>query len=166
MDDFSNPNLSLFGTTWEGFTDRVMGGLSQMQSGIVVEGGQSFLRMAGRVRVENNGGFIQMRLGLKKAGKNFDARSWTGVRLLARADPGSYSVHLRTAQTLFPWNFYTAPIQAETDWTEIRIPFSRFKGDYGAIGKPDLRRIKGIAVVAIGKAFDAKLELKEIGFYR
>ena len=63
LDDFtSQSGTSTYGTAWQGFTDRVMGGRSDMRAGISRESGDSFLRMAGVVSLENNGGFIQARL--------------------------------------------------------------------------------------------------------
>lgn len=65
LDDFtSQSGTSTYGTAWQGFTDRVMGGRSDMRAGISRESGDSFLRMAGVVSLENNGGFIQARLPL------------------------------------------------------------------------------------------------------
>jgi|GEM_PF-5095998 len=66
FDNFSVKSVSRFRTVWEGYTDRVMGGISDMSSEIVSDESGFYLRMVGKVRTENNGGFIQMRLGLEK----------------------------------------------------------------------------------------------------
>lgn len=166
LDDFTSRTASSFGTAWEGFTDRVMGGISDLQSRLVSDPEGNYLRMEGRVRLENNGGFIQMRLGLEKEGKTLDARPWAGIRLTARGLPGTYSLHLRTTQNWFPWNFYTARLPVTPEWQEVKIPFSAFKGDYGAWGEMDLKTLRSLAVVAIGTAFEARLDVQRIGFYR
>jgi hypothetical protein len=166
LDDFHDPARPAAASRWEGFTDRVMGGLTSMTSAVVAEGDDHFLRMAGRVRTENNGGFLQMRLELVPGGKALDARPWTGVRLIVRGAPGRYAVHLRTAQNWFPWNFYAQPLPVTDSWAEVRLPFAGFRGDYGASGAVETRTLKSVAVVAIGQAFDARLEVKEIGLYR
>ncbi|HMB37435.1 MAG TPA: CIA30 family protein, partial [Wenzhouxiangellaceae bacterium] len=68
LDDFSRSDgVSAIGTRWQDFSDRVMGGLSDMQAGIVETERGSVLRMSGQVRLENNGGFIQVRLPLAGA---------------------------------------------------------------------------------------------------
>ena len=166
LDDFQTPGISVIGTKWEGFTDRVMGGLTQMLSTWKTQDNQSFLRLEGRVRTENNGGFLQMRMDAAPGGKALDARPWAGVRIVVRGAEGRYAIHLRTAQNWFPWNFYAAPLAVTDTWTEVRLPFTTFKGDYGASGSPELRTLKSVAVVAIGKAFDAQIDVKELGLYR
>ncbi len=165
FDDFRSAKPT-WGTRWEGFTDRVMGGLTQMESRIVLEEERPFLRLQGQVRTENNGGFLQMRLVLTKDGKALDARGWSGVRLMVRGLPGSYAIHLRTPQNWFPWQFYRSTLAVTDDWNEVRLPFASFKGDYGAWGSLDTAALSGIAVVAIGQAFTAKLDVQEIGLYR
>ena len=166
FDDFRTPGKSLLGTRWDGFTDRVMGGLTSMQAGIVNTEEKPFLRLEGKVRTENNGGFLQMRLDVTQAGKPLDARPWAGVRLVVRGLPGSYAVHLRTPQNWFPWQFYSQKLPVTDQWTEVRLAFDDFRGDYGAWGEADVASIRGVAVVAIGKAFDARLEVREIGLYQ
>ena len=63
LDDFSG-ELSAVGTRWEGFTDQVMGGVSEMSARIQSDGADNFLHLSGTVSLENNGGFIQVRLRL------------------------------------------------------------------------------------------------------
>jgi hypothetical protein len=52
------------GRPWEGFSDRVMGGVSGLSARVVVEGDLRCLSMAGRVSTRNNGGFIQVRVAM------------------------------------------------------------------------------------------------------
>lgn len=165
LDTFEVAGRSSFGTGWDGFTDRVMGGLTEMQARWGREDGVSFLSMEGRVRTENNGGFLQMRLGLERDGRALDARPWAGLRLVVRGQPGSYAVHLRTGQTWFPWQFFSQAFDVGPAWTEVRLPFTGFRGDYGARGEAELRTLKSVAVVAIGRAFDARLQVRELGLY-
>ena len=51
LDDFRDASgLSQIGVYWQGFTDRVMGGISNMQAGIARdESGEEYLRMSGEV---------------------------------------------------------------------------------------------------------------------
>ena len=82
IDDFSDRNgRSALGTEWRGFTDRVMGGRSDMQVGYVDHPDGAALRIHGQVRLENNGGFIQARLPLSADGGNFNASPYSGVAI-------------------------------------------------------------------------------------
>jgi hypothetical protein len=164
LDDFRS-STPVWGTHWDGFTDRVMGGLTDMDTRVVTDEERPFLRVSGQVRTENNGGFLQMRLALTKNGKPLDARPWSGVRVVVRGAPGSYAVHLRTPQNWFPWQFYRSALPVTPEWTEVHLPFSAFGGDYGAWGTLDTAALSGVAVVAIGQAFVARLEVREIGLY-
>ena len=83
IDDFSTEGLvSSLGTTWRPVTDQVMGGVSQARVTRTSLEGRSCLRLAGEVRLENNGGFIQAGLDLAPEGRLLDASAFTGVRLL------------------------------------------------------------------------------------
>ncbi len=166
LDDFSSPRSRL-GSAWEGFTDRVMGGQSDMKVGIESEGGIPHLAMSGQVSLKNNGGFIQARLLLQPDGKAvFDARGYTGIRLLARVSSEGYYVFLRTSRNLFPWSFYMAPLPVTEDWQEVLVPFTRFtKGDFGAFFDLDLSQLASVAVLAYKRELSARIELREIGFY-
>jgi hypothetical protein len=159
-----SPGASSFGPRWEGFTDNVMGGLTQMKSGWGTESDVRFLRIEGRVRTENNGGFLQMRLPVSSDGGSFDARSWKGVKVIARGLPGKYAVHIRTAQNWFPWQYFTSTLTISENWNELILPFSRFRNESGTLSTPDLRTIKSIALVAIGEAFDARLDVRYLAF--
>jgi hypothetical protein len=166
LDDFSGGG-SARGTAWEGFSDRVMGGVSELSSQVVTDGALRFLRMSGRVSTRNNGGFIQVRLLVGSDFSPFDGARYSGVRLVVRGKGDGYYLHIRTAGMMLPWKYYSAPIGVSADWTTVDIPWSAFEtGDFGNIGRMSPGRLKSIAVVAAKKDFDALIELREIGFYR
>jgi len=166
LDDFTSSRSKL-GNSWQGYTDRVMGGLSDMTMARESEGGIPHLALAGEVSLKNNGGFIQAELRLAQDGKSsFDARNYKGVRLLARAESEGYYLFLRTSNIFFPWSFYMAPLAVTGQWQEVRVPFSRFtKGDFGAFFSLDLAELASVAVVAYKREFSAKIDIREIGFY-
>lgn len=162
LDDFQRGDgLSALGTRWEGFTDRVMGGRSDMQFGFRDNDVGPVLFLRGQVRLENRGGFIQARLPLDPAGGSFDASAWQGLRIKVRGTPGPYYLHLRTRQTWQPWQYYRAPIEVSSAWSEQFIPFTAFEGR--ATGRRlDVRALKSVGVVAYGEAFDAELEVARL----
>ena len=62
IDDFRDADrVSALGTRWEGLTDRVMGGRSEMEMAIRESSDGPVLSMRCTVRLENRGGFIQAR---------------------------------------------------------------------------------------------------------
>lgn len=160
VDDFSEPGLSALGTRWEGFTDRVMGGRSTMEAGYRRTPDGTVLAMAGSVSLENNGGFIQVRLPLTGSG-TFDASDYAGIAVVARGRPGSYRIHLRTRQTRLPWQLYSAPLEVTDEWRTIVVPFAAFEPDSV---RRDLDRslLTSLAIVAYGQEFDAEIELRRI----
>lgn len=164
IDDFSRGDgVSALGTRWEGFTDRVMGGMSDMQLGYGQDNGRTVLSMRGKVRLENRGGFIQARLPLDPRGGALDAREWQGVRVTARGRPGPYYVHLRTGQNWLPWSYFRAPLSVGTHWREQFIPFTAFEGK-STFSRLDVSGLKSVAVVAYGEAFEADLEVAALAF--
>ncbi len=164
IDDFSSRDgRAAIGTAWQGFTDRVMGGLSDVEVGYRDGGSDTVLAMQGRVRLENNGGFIQVRLPLDRDNRLFDARAWQGLRLRVRGEPGSYYLHLRSRDTRAPWAYYAAPVPVEADWQDVTVPFSAFEPQ--SLRQPlDLTGLRSIAVVAYGQAFEAAIEIDFIEF--
>jgi len=162
LDDFQREDgLSTLGTRWEGLTDRVMGGHSDMQIGYRDSDAGPVLFLRGQVRLENRGGFIQARLPLDPAGGSFDASAWQGLRIKVRGAPGPYYLHLRTGQMWLPWQYYRAAIEVGPGWREQFIPFTAFEGR--AIGRRvDVSRLKSVGVVAYGEAFEAEIEVARL----
>ncbi|MEN1727933.1 MAG: CIA30 family protein [Pseudomonadota bacterium] len=165
LDDFESADgVSALGTSWQGFTDRVMGGLSNMQSGYRAVDGETVLYMSGEVRLENNGGFVQVRLPLAQRG-SFDASDWDAIRLTVRAAPGPYYIHLRTRDSRRPWAYYRAPISVSEDWQTVDVPFDTFQRE--SLWAPlDLESLVSLGIVAYGERFDASLEVAELGLVR
>ena len=157
---------SALGTDWEGFTDQVMGGKSTISSRIEPIDDGYALHMSGSVSLENNGGFVQVRLLLVEEG-SFDASEYRGIAVEARGLGDDYYLHLRTPRNLFPWAFYAAPLPVGQEWSRVEVPFSRFEPKYmiGG-GSPNLNRLKSVAVVAAFAEFEADIWVKRITLYR
>ena len=149
-------------TRWQFFTDQVMGGVSTGGVTFAHEDGQSYARMAGRVSTANRGGFIQMRLDLAHP----PPEGTTGVRLMVRGNEQRYFVHLRTGGTLLPWQYYQAGFDVSQSWTEVRLPLDAFKASGGLLRtEPKAGGLTSVAVVAYGRDHDAKIDVRELGFY-
>lgn len=166
IDDFSDPNgRSKLGGTWVGFTDRVMGGISTMRAAIVPGDNGQLLRMYGEVSLENNGGFIQVRLALANGGTPFDAGDYRGVALRVRGRGEGYYVHVRTSATRLPWAYYSAEVPVEDNWRTVRIEFDSFDRE-NIRRRMDTSRIVSLAVVAAKTEFDPFIEIDRVSLYK
>lgn len=160
----SGDSRALNGARWRLVTDGVMGGLSTGQLTFDSIDGRPCLRMRGNVRLENNGGFVQVTLDAAPNG-TLDASGYAGVLLMVYGKKERYNVHLRTDAMWLPWQSYRAPFDAEPTWRTVRLPFAVF-APY-RIGKAlDTKGLRRIGVVAIGRAFAADLCIARLALYR
>ncbi len=150
---------------WRSFSDRVMGGVSREQVSVEELAGQRCIRLRGEVRLENNGGFVQMALPLDTGGAPLDAGTFQGIRLLALGNGEEYLIHLRTTQTRLPWQYFRAPFIAGPAWQSVDIPFTAFQAERIA-ARLDQRRLSRIGIVAYGRRFMADVAVAQIGLYR
>lgn len=149
-------------TRWRFFTDTVMGGVSSGQVRFLSEGTESFARMTGTVSTENKGGFIQARMELPGP----LPKDTAGLRLVVRGNNQTYYVHLRTAGTVLPWQYYQAAFEATGDWSEVRLKLNDFRPS-GALlrNTPKATGIKSVGIVAYGRDHTAEIDVREIEFY-
>jgi hypothetical protein len=166
LDDFKTPDASsVLGTRWTPFSDRVMGGISDVKLAFEPVRGKSALHLTGRVKLENNGGFIQAALPLAANDGTLDARNYQGVRLLVSGTPGTYVVHLRTSDNWLPWQHYSAPLPVSGTWQQVDVPFTAFSRSGWEVPKLALNKLKRLGLVAIKQAFDADLAVARIELY-
>jgi hypothetical protein len=165
VDDFASADLvSCIGTRWAGTSDQVMGGISRAGLELEVVAGRRWLRLTGRVCLENNGGFIQMGLDLAPGGGPVDLSGLAGVRLLVRGNSERYGCHLRTTACRRPWQSYRADFVASAVAAMVELPFAEFVQH--RIDHPlDPASLRRVGLVAIGRAFDADLAVAEVAFY-
>jgi hypothetical protein len=153
------------GARWRMFTDNVMGGVSTGSLSVETVDGRPALCLRGQVRLENNGGFVQMALELPAlptppAG----AAAWQGIELDVLGNGRRYGVHLRTADLWLPWQAWRAGFEAPPRWLTVRLPFERFE-PYRITGRLDIARLRRIGLVAIGEAGEAALCLGRLALY-
>lgn len=155
IDDLSRPDgAAAVGTRWRLVTDRVMGGVSDGTLVREIVAGRPALRMRGAVRLENNGGFVQLALDLASDGGVVDARAWRGLELDVIGNDEAYGVHLRTDTVERPWQAYRAGFRAPAAWRTVQLAFADFV-PHRTEAPLDIRRLRRIGVVAIGRAFAA-----------
>jgi hypothetical protein len=157
LDDFSRaPRTAVPG--WTVIVDRVMGGRSSASAAVETVAGRRALRLQGTVSLEDGGGFIQVARPFDAGTATFDARAYEGLSLSVRATPGSYFVHLRTADTRAPWEHYRAALAALPDWSTRVLRWSDFTPR--SLRAPlDVGRLVRLGLVAADAAFEADIAL-------
>ncbi len=149
---------------WEFIADTVMGGKSTGTMEMAEKDDAKTMRMSGKVSLENNGGFIQIRRKISDKEKYFDASGYLGVRLEVKGDGSEYAVHLRSNNTWLPWQYYEAKFATSGQWQTIDVPFSEFKPYY--LKKAMNRsKLSTIAIVAIKKEFEPDIYLRKAALY-
>lgn len=146
---------------WRGFSDRMMGGVSQERVTVEPIAGQRCIRLRGEVRLENNGGFVQIALPLDRHGAPLDAGAFTGVRLQVWGNGEEYRVHLRTTACRRPQQYYWAAFVAQPTWQSIDVPFTAFAPK--DLATPfDARTLTRLGVVAYGRPFSADIAVARV----
>lgn len=117
---------------WKIVDDGVMGGLSQGKREISEDG---ILRFFGTLSLENNGGFSSLRTG----NVDMDLSGADGVVLRVKGDGRTYQLRFSTdaeyrgREMSFQAGFPTT----EGEWTEVKVPFTRFLGTWRGRELPD-----------------------------
>ncbi len=166
IDSFSRPDArSELGTIWRGFSDQVMGGVSSARFTMSTIQDRKCIHLQGSVSLENNGGFVQVALDLNAEGNTLDAGSYQGIRLCVRGNGKSYYLHLRTAQTTRPWQYYAAPFSTSEEWLSVEIPFASFTKENLGV-ELDTSSLKRIAIVGAWDNFKADVAVCRLEFYK
>lgn len=165
IDDLSRPGgETARGTRWALVSDAVMGGLSAGGLSRELVEGRMALRLRGTVRLDNNGGFLQMATDLAPGGV-LDARGWDGLRVTLWGNGAAYGIHLRTPDLTRPWQSYRAQVASAARWQVVDLPFSEFTPHRTDVPL-NPARLRRIGIVAIGAAFEADVALADLRLYR
>lgn len=149
---------------WRGFSDRVMGGVSDSEFAVEKVDGIACAHLTGRVTRDNGGGFVQMALDFGRGRAGFDASGYSGLELLIRGNDEDYNVHLRTAEVRWYDQSYRATIHVAPRWQTIRIPWTDFT-PHGMDGPVDTSSLQRIGLLGWMREFEADLALAEIALY-
>jgi hypothetical protein len=166
LDDLiRQPPQATIGTSWRILTDSVMGGVSEGSMSRELVAGRSAIHMRGNVSLENNGGFVQISLDLDPDGKPVDASSWQGIELDVFGNGETYAMHLRTTDLNRPWQSYRQGFRADPKWRTVELPFKDFVPHRTDVGL-NIRRLKRIGIVAIGRPFMADVSIGGVRFMK
>jgi len=119
------------GIEWQVVNDGVMGGLSKGKVSISAEGTMEF---TGILSLENNGGFSLTRSNAV----DFNLSDDLGVLVRVKGDGRTYDVRLESEATYrgMPVSFSGAIPTLKGEWTEVKVPFSEFKGSWRGTDLP------------------------------
>jgi hypothetical protein len=152
------------GCTWRGFSDRVMGGVSDASLDNAVVAGKSCIRLTGNVTRESNGGFIQMALYFGRQDDEFDASGYRGIELLVYGNNENYNLHVRTKDCGWHDESYQTTFFAKPEWQRIQIPWEAFEAN--VVNEPlDSSRLQRIGILGWMREFEADISLAQITLY-
>tara|TARA_Y100000992_G_scaffold126799_1_gene83257 strand:- start:18 stop:629 length:612 start_codon:yes stop_codon:yes gene_type:complete len=148
---------------WCFVSDKVMGGVSEGSFQTIVEGNDAHYNMQGNVSTKNNGGFLQFRTKISNHPKN---KLYKGIRIQVRGNNEEYAVHIRTKYLLLPWQYYQSTFIATNEWQVIELPLKNFiKSNFYQPTNVSSSDIKTLGIVAIGRDFQANIDLRYIELY-
>ena len=148
---------------WCFVSDKVMGGVSEGTFETVIEGEDAHYNMQGNVSTKNNGGFLQFRT---KINNHPDGKLYKGIRIQVRGNNEEYALHIRTKYLFLPWQYYQSNFIATEEWQVIELPLKGFKkSNFYQPSDVSSIDIQTIGVVAIGRNFQANIDLRYIELY-
>ena len=157
IDDFTNSPER----RWQFYTDQVMGGVSEGGASVRLDSEGPYVRLEGLVSTANNGGFIQIRRNLK----NFNLNNAKNIKIVAKGNNDEYFIHLRTSNTILPWQYYQSSFIVTNNFKKFIFPIDEFqKSGFFLPTKINSKTIKSIGIVAFGKDYDAELIVQQISF--
>jgi hypothetical protein len=151
------------GAEWVARTDAVMGGISSGNLSTAMKQGRPCVHLTGRVRLENNGGFVQASLDLASNGY-LDASRYAGIELEILGNGEIYNLHLRTDGLQFVWQSYRTSFRAGPHWQRLFLPFDDCK-PYRTDKPLDKGRLRRLGVVAIGRDMEADVYIASLSMY-
>lgn len=133
--DFRDPNTV---RNWQNIDDPVMGGVSSSR----ITQGESFAVFAGRLSLENNGGFASVRGRVVPA----DLTSFEKLVARVRGDGKIYVCQLRTRDAVYWLRFETRA----GGWQEFALPFAEFVPTYFGVPRPNSTPLNPAAIGEYG----------------
>ena len=152
------------GASWRGFSDRVMGGVSDAEFSRATIAGKDCVRVTGRVTRDSGGGFIQMALDVGSRGANFDGSGYAGVEVLVCGNDEDYNCHIRTADCGWYDQSYRVTFRAEPRWQRLRFAWTDFTPN-GVKVPLDPSKLQRIALLGWMRDFMADISLAEMTLY-
>lgn len=152
------------GAGWRGFSDRVMGGISNAKLSNSRIKDVDCLRLSGNVTRESNGGFIQMAFYFGRNYAEFSAADYKGLDMLVHGNNEDYNVHVRTSDCGWHDESYRFTFHAKNEWQRVQIPWDAFTANSVAVPL-DSSRLQRVAILGWMREFNADIALAELALY-
>ncbi len=147
---------------WIAISDQVMGGVSTAEVRQAEREGSACSCLTGRTRLENNGGFVQMKLEIDPS---WQCGDYAGMFIELCGAAHDYNLSVKTSQLTRPWQSYRRTLTVAPQWTRFVVPYAELRPHRIDV-ELDPVTIRSVAVVAIGTAFDVDVCVQRVGFYR
>lgn len=146
---------------WMVISDQVMGGVSSAVLQQEQRLNSSCSCLIGRTSLDNNGGFVQMKLDIAPGDLRAD---YQGVFIELYGSAHDYNLHVKTTQLNRPWQSFRCTLSVQPHWTRFIVPYEQLS-PHRTDAKLLPADISSIAVIAIGQAFDVDVCVRRLGFY-
>ena len=147
---------------WVAISDQVMGGESSGAIAHDEREGSPCTCLTGRTSLENNGGFLQMKLQIEPEESLAD---YDGLFIELCGPAHDYNLNVKTTQLEKPWQSYRCTLSIATQWTRFVVPYAALSAHRTDV-EFDSTKIRSVAVIAFGEAFDVEVCVRRFGFYR
>src|SRR5690554_1979716 len=147
---------------WLVISDQVMGGVSTAALHQDQRQNSNCNCLVGRTSLDNNGGFVQMRLDIDPDWLRPDYR---GVFIELYGTAHDYNLHIKTIQLTRPWQSYRCTLAVQPQWTRFILPYAQLQA-HRTDAELQPVQIRSVAVVAIGQAFAVDVCVRRFGFFR
>lgn len=149
-------------TPWMVISDRVMGGVSTGELRRQERHGSLCTCLSGRTSLENNGGFLQMKLDVEAS---WPCAEYAGMFIELCGAAHDYNLNVKTSQLEKPWQSFRCTLPVKPEWTRFIVPYAQLSPHRtDAALAPG--KIRSVAVIGIGEAFDVDVCVRRFGFYR
>lgn len=147
---------------WKVISDQVMGGVSSARLQQDVRHNSSCSCLSGRTSLDNNGGFVQMKLDIARDELRAD---YQGLFIELYGNAHDYNLHVKTTQLNRPWQSFRCTLSVEPQWTRFIVPYEQLNA-HRTDAELQPAHISSVAIVAIGQEFDVDVCVRRFGFYR
>ena len=107
---------------WMVISDQVMGGVSSAVLQQNVQQDSSCSCLIGRTSLDNNGGFVQMKLDIEPGNLPAD---YKGLFIELYGSAHDYNLHVKTTQLSRPWQSFRYTLSVEPHWTRFIVPYEQ-----------------------------------------
>lgn len=147
---------------WIAISDQVMGGISTAVLRQDKRHDSVCSCLSGRTRLENNGGFVQMKLEIEPS---WSCADYAGLFIELCGAAHDYNLNVKTTQLDKPWQSFRCTLAVAPQWTRFVVPFAQLRPHRTDV-ELEPATIRSVAVIAIGTAFDVDVCVRRFGFFR